>query len=63
VGIILDEPVGKMDGTVASSGARYFEAPGANRGGFFRGKNVEGGDFPEIDIMAELEDSDSKDEL
>jgi tubulin-folding cofactor B len=56
VGVILDEPVGKTDGTV-KSGVRYFEAPGANRGGFFRGKNVEAGDFPEIDIM------DSEDEL
>ena len=62
VGVILDEPVGKTDGTVQSSGVRYFEAPGSNRGGFFRGKNVEVGDFPEIDIMDEL-DSDSEDEL
>ncbi|KAL7434087.1 hypothetical protein ACHAXH_004398, partial [Discostella pseudostelligera] len=58
VGVILDEPMGKTDGTVQSSGVRYFEAPGSNRGGFFRGKNVEGGDFPEIDIMQELEDSE-----
>ncbi|KAL3796413.1 hypothetical protein HJC23_004210 [Cyclotella cryptica] len=60
VGVILDEPVGKTDGTVKSSGVRYFEAPGPNRGGFFRGKNVEAGDFPEIDIMAELEDSEDE---
>jgi len=57
VGVILDEPLGKTDGCVDS--VRYFEAPGPNRGGFFRGKNVEGGDFPEIDIFA----SDSEDEL
>lgn len=62
-GVVLDEPVGRTDGTVKSSGARYFEAPGPNRGGFFRGKNVEAGDFPEIDIMDELDDSDSEDEL
>ena len=60
VGVILDEPVGKTDGTVKST--QYFEAPGPNRGGFFRGKNVQAGDFPELDIMAEL-DSDSEDEL
>ena len=55
-------PVGKTDGTVKSSGVQYFEAPGPNRGGYFRGKNVEAGDFPELDIMDELE-SDSEDEL
>ncbi|KAL7540638.1 hypothetical protein ACHAXR_010268 [Thalassiosira sp. AJA248-18] len=60
VGVILDEPMGKTDGTVQSSGVRYFEAPGSNRGGFFRGKNVEAGDFPEIDIMDELEDSEDE---
>lgn len=63
VGVVLDEPVGKTDGTVRSSGVRYFEAPGSNRGGFFRGRNVEAGDFPEIDIMDELENSSSEDEL
>ena len=62
VGVTLDEPMGKTDGTVPSSGVRYFEAPGPNRGGFFRGKNVQCGDFPERDIMDELEDS-SEDEL
>lgn len=59
VGVILDEPVGKTDGTI-KSGVRYFEAPGTNRGGFFRGKNVEAGDFPEIDIMDELDDSEDE---
>ena len=60
VGVILDEPVGKTDGTVLSSGVRYFDAPGPKRGGFFRGKNVESGDFPEIDILADLEDSEDE---
>ena len=60
VGVILDEPVGKTDGTVNKSGIRYFKAPGPNRGGFFRGRNVEAGDFPEIDIMDELEDSEDE---
>ena len=59
VGVVLDEPVGKTDGAV-KSGVRYFEAPGSNRGGFFRGKNVEAGDFPEIDIMDELDDSEDE---
>jgi tubulin-folding cofactor B len=61
VGIIFDEPVGKTDGT-AKDGKRYFEAPGSNYGGFVRGKHVTVGDFPERDIMDEL-DSDSEDEL
>ncbi|GFH57295.1 hypothetical protein CTEN210_13771 [Chaetoceros tenuissimus] len=62
IGVIFDEPVGKTDGTVAKSGKRYFEASGPLYGGFVRGKNVQVGDFPEIDIFDEL-DSDSDDEL
>jgi tubulin-folding cofactor B len=62
IGVIFDEPVGKTDGTT-KCGKRYFEAPGSNYGGFVRGKNVEVGDFPERDIMDELDDSDSDDEL
>lgn len=61
VGIYFDEPVGKSDGTVG--GTRYFEAM-AKFGGFCRGKNVQVGDFPERDILDELEDSDDdEDEL
>ena len=60
MGVILDEPLGKTDGTVQSSGVKYFDAPGSNRGGFFRGKNVEVGDFPEIDIMQEFDESDDE---
>ena len=52
--------MGKTDGTVKASGIRYFEAPSPNRGGFFRGRNVEEGDFPEIDILNELEDSEDE---
>ena len=59
VGVIFDEPVGKTDGT-ATGGKRYFTAPGTNYGGFVRGKNIEVGDFPERDIMDELEDSDDE---
>lgn len=60
VGVIFDEPVGKTDGTTNGGKTRYFEAPGSNYGGFVRGKNVEAGDFPERDIMDELEDSDDE---
>ena len=67
VGVIFDEPVGKTDGTAGGKGGiggkRYFDAPGSNYGGFVRGKNVEVGDFPERDIMDELDDSSSEDEL
>jgi tubulin-folding cofactor B len=60
-GVVFDEPVGKTDGTT-KTGNRYFDAPGSKYGGFIRGKNLEVGDFPEKDIMDELE-SDSDDEL
>lgn len=57
VGITFDEPVGKTDGT--AGGKRYFEArPGF--GGFVRGKNVAVGDYPERDILDELDDSDDE---
>jgi len=59
IGVIFDEPVGKTDGA-AKGGKRYFQAPGTNYGGFVRGKNLEVGDFPERDIMDELEDSDDE---
>lgn len=59
VGVVFDEPVGKTDGTT-KTGKRYFDTPGANFGGFVRGTNVEVGDFPERDIMDELDDSDDE---
>jgi len=60
VGVKFDEPVGKSNGEV--KGVKIFEcAP--NHGGFVRGKNVETGDFPEVDLLAELDDSDSEGEL
>ena len=61
VGLIFDEPVGKRDGTT-KGGKRYFEEPGPAYGSFVRKKNIVVGDFPEIDIMDEL-DTDSDDEL
>ncbi len=58
-GVIFDEPVGKTDGTT-KNGNRYFDAPGPKYGGFVRGKNLQVGDFPERDIMDELDDSDDE---
>lgn len=43
VGVRLDEPTGKNDGSVA--GTRYFDAQGVNRGVFLRAERVEVGDF------------------
>lgn len=61
IGVVFDEPVGKTDGTT-KGGKKYFETPGSNYGGFVRGKNIEVGDFPERDIMDELDDSDESDD-
>ena len=63
IGVQFDEPVavgiGNADGCI--KGRRYFEAvPGY--AGFVRGKNLQVGDFPERDIMDDLDD-DSEDEL
>ncbi|GMH90290.1 hypothetical protein TrVE_jg4794 [Triparma verrucosa] len=62
VGVKFDEPVGMTNGTVKKTGKVVFDAGGENMGGFIRGKNVKVGDFPERDLMDELEDSD-EDEL
>ena len=62
VGVIFDEPVGKTDGTVASSGKRYFEAM-ERCGGFVRAKNMQVGDFPERDLFEDDDSGDDEDEL
>ena len=50
VGVELDEPTGKNDGSVR--GKWYFECK-ANHGVFVRSERVEVGDFPVLDEFAE----------
>ena len=63
IGIKFDEPVGKTDGSI--NNRTYFEAqPGY--ASFVRGKNVQIGNYPELDDClddSDFEDSDSDDEL
>ena len=47
IGITLDEPTGKNDGTV--KGKRYFECSN-NCGVFVRPERCEAGDFPVLDM-------------
>lgn len=54
VGIALDEPTGKNDGSV--KGTRYFECA-ASCGVFVRPERVEVGDF---DVVDEFADSDEE---
>ena len=69
VGVTFDEPVGKTDGTATDRSTkkhqqktRYFEAmPGY--ASFVRGKNVEVGDFPELDLFDEDDTDSDEDEL
>mmetsp|Transcript_4874 Transcript_4874/g.8684 ORF Transcript_4874/g.8684 Transcript_4874/m.8684 type:complete len:273 (+) Transcript_4874:221-1039(+) len=57
VGVNLDEPLGKGDGTIKKTGQRLFECS-SNHAVFARPDKVEAGDFPELDPFAELESSD-----
>jgi len=50
VGVTLDEPTGKNDGSV--KGKRYFEC-GKNCGAFVRPERCEAGNFPPLDDMGD----------
>lgn len=60
VGIALDEPMGKHDGTVPGTQKRLFETMD-KYGVYCRGARVECGDFPVDDIFSD--DSSSEEEL
>lgn len=60
IGITLDEPVGKNDGTVA--GKRYFEC-GKARGVFVRPDRVEVGEWGVLGVGEEGEEEDLEGDL
>ena len=53
VGVEYDEPMGKNDGEV--NGHRYFQCRN-NHGAFLRPDKVTVGDFPEEDLMDDLDE-------
>lgn len=55
VGVHLDEPVGKNDGSI--SGVRYWGEPlELKRGVFIRPERVEVGDYPALDDLEDMEE-------
>lgn len=56
VGVELDEPVGRNDGTV--NGTRVFACKGEKYGVFVRAERVEVGDFAVRDEFADEEDDE-----
>lgn len=55
VGVQLDEPVGKNDGSI--NGNRYWGEPSSMRHGVFvRPERVEVGDFPPMDDLEDMEE-------
>lgn len=53
VGVALDEPTGKNNGTV--NGTAYFDCP-ASSGVFVRAERIEVGDFPELNELGSDEE-------
>lgn len=58
VGIVLDEPVGKNNGTIDT--IHYFDTPGDKYGVFVRGPNVDIGDYPERNILSDSDDDEEE---
>lgn len=55
IGVHLDEPVGKNDGSIA--GTRYWGGPSELKHGVFvRPERVEIGDYPALDDLEEMEE-------
>ena len=55
VGIALDEPTGKNDGSVGD-GTKYFDAGGLKHGIFVRPERVEIGDFEAEELGSDMEE-------